>query len=43
VNSVRNQVQSQTGSSTSTTGQTSLPDVTDRSQNKMGTTPTPSV
>ena len=43
VNSVRNQVQSRPGSPTSTTGQTSLQDATDRSQNKMGTTPTPSV
>jgi gas vesicle protein len=43
VNSVRNQVQSRAGSSPSTTSQASLQDVTDRSQNKMGTTPTPSV
>lgn len=42
VNSVRNQVQTRTGS-TSTTSPTSLQDVTDKSQNKMGTTPTPSV
>jgi hypothetical protein len=40
---VRNQVQSRTGSSTPNTGQPSLQDVSDRSQNKMGTTPTPSV
>ena len=43
VNSVRGQVQSRTGSQTSTTSQTSLQDATDRPQNKLGTTPTPSV
>ena len=43
VNSMRNQVQGATASSKPTTGQPSLQDVSDRSQNKMGTTPTPSV
>jgi len=43
VNSMRNQVQGMNASSKPSTGQPSLQDVTDKSQNKMGTTPTPSV
>ncbi len=43
VNSVRSQVQSVTAPSQPTTGAAGLQDVTDRTQNKMGTTPTPSV
>ena len=45
VNTVRGQVQSMTGSSTTATGQANLQDVTDRVQNqtKQGSTPTPSV
>jgi gas vesicle protein len=41
VNTVRDQVQSRTGSSK--TGQANLQDVTDRSQNARDTTPSPSV
>ena len=45
VNSVRGQVQGMTSSSApkTTAGKASLQDVTDRSNNTLGTTPTPSV
>jgi gas vesicle protein len=45
INSMRSQVQSSTSSSApkTSTGRTSLQDVTDRSNNTMGSTPTPSV
>ncbi len=43
VNTVRDQVQSMTGSVQSQSGQPSLKDVTDRTQNTRSSSPTPSV